>query len=175
MIFQSLILILIFLHFIEGLDMRYGNEFARKVFAYDPVEREYKFVLNANKVKIGNMTAIEHMSYHPAQEDDLIDPFTLTSGMKGHFSNSHPHKVENREFELRLEPRVIFIMRMFFLCLALVFQTVLIGILFTLLMFLCIMYVQKASGEQYNPNSVSIRRVLRQGRLMQAMRHIPYS
>ena len=47
--------------------------------------------------------------------------------------------------------------------------------MFLLLMFLCIMFVQKASGEQFNPDSVNVRRILRQGRLMEAMRHIPYS
>ena len=47
MIMQSIILLIIFLHFIDGLDMRYGHEFTRKIFAYDPTEHEYRFVLSA--------------------------------------------------------------------------------------------------------------------------------
>lgn len=59
MILQSVLLLLIFMHFIDGLDMRYGHEFSRKIFAYDPTAHEYKFVLNASKVKVGNVTGTE--------------------------------------------------------------------------------------------------------------------
>lgn len=78
MALQSIILLMIFLHFLDGLDMRFGHEFTRKIFAYDPVEHEYKFVLNAQKVKVGNMTGTELITYHLKQKnDDLIEGSVL--------------------------------------------------------------------------------------------------
>lgn len=51
-------MIVIFVHFVNGLHMRYKDDFNRKIFAYDPVKNEYKYVLNDGEVKIENGTVV---------------------------------------------------------------------------------------------------------------------
>ena len=54
MILQGILMIWIFVHFVNGLHMRYKDDFNRKIFAYDPVKNEYKYVMNDGEVKVEN-------------------------------------------------------------------------------------------------------------------------
>ena len=45
---------LLFLHFVDGIDMRYSGQFEQKLYAYDPKEDKYNFVLNDETSHIEN-------------------------------------------------------------------------------------------------------------------------
>lgn len=143
MAFESMIMVVLFLHFLDGLDMRYGHEFTRKIFGYDPVAKEYKFVLNANKVKIGNMTASEMDFDDPELNEDIIQSGLASKSLKGHFfhQSEDGHASQSQDYELRLEPKLIFWIRMLFLGFAIIFQVLLMAILSMLVMFICILTV----------------------------------
>ena len=123
------------------------------------------------------MTGTDLVKYNiNAKNDGFVEGAVLAQGIKGHFiEEDQSPDIETKDYELRMEPQIVFFTRVAFLLLALVFQASLVAILFMLMMFLCIMFVQRASGENFNPNSVNVRRILRQGRLMDAMQRIPYS
>jgi len=76
---------------------------------------------------------------------------------------------------MKIEPDFIYYMRILFLFLTVSFQIVVMLIFVCLILFLCNMTVQTWKGDAFNPRSVSIRRVMRQGRLMNAMQYFPYS
>lgn len=43
---------MVFIHFCDGIEMRYADEFNRKLYAYDTHTGEYSYVLNDDTVNI---------------------------------------------------------------------------------------------------------------------------
>lgn len=105
MIFQGILMILVFIHFVDGIEMRYGDEFNRKIYAYDRNRDEYSYVLNDDSVKITN-GEIEG-GYAPDK-----------AAYAKHFITIDLHGRPPSDFELRLEPNTIYYMRTFFLFLS---------------------------------------------------------
>ena len=146
--------------------MRYYDEFDRKMYAYDANTDEYKYVVNDDTVSFShNGTEIEG-AYEPEKD---------TAAYSKHFITEELEGKKPKDIKTTMEPKELYYIRTFFLFLSVLFQVAIAAIFVCLILMLCNLTIQSWTGENFNPRSMNVRRINRQGALMRAMQSLPYS